>query len=239
MRDDLTDEDGEPRGHDPDNQIATLFFRYLIPEFGFEAYGEYSRNDHNADWRDFRGQPNHHRAYTFGFMKTSQLNRNRLMAVHLELNQFEVMRTALTRGGGRLGGWYTHGNQVLGFTNNGQILGGGYGPGANIQMLRTTLYNPQGGLSLKLGRIAYHNSRLDEHFDRFIHANEVEVERWEVRNVEIMFGVEATLFLLYDIEMTASLEQSYIMNQHHLKDNNLWNTRLELVLRKNINGWFR
>jgi len=237
IKDDIPEEDA--RGTFPDNQIASIFFRYFVPEHGFEFYTEYGRNDHNADWRDFRGQPNHYRAYTIGLVKTTSLTGTRMLAVNFEMNQFEVMRTALTRGGRALAGWYTHDKQILGVSNNGQIMGSGYGPGANMQKLRADIYDMQGRIGFKLARITYDNSRLDNNFSIFRNANEEEAERHEVRNVEIMFGVEATLFLLYDIELTAALEQSYIMNQYHLKDNDLWNTRLELVLRKNISGWKR
>lgn len=239
LREALTDEDGEPRGFDPDNQLASVFFRYIIPENGFEVYGEYGRNDHNANWRDFRAQPNHHRAYTIGATKSLWLPGNRLMAINIELNQFEAMRTALTRGGRHLGGWYTHSRQVLGFTNNGQILGTGYGPGVNMQKIRADLFDERGGLSFKVARIAYHNSRMDQYFNSIQNANEQDIERWEVRNIEIMLGTGLTAFLPHNFELTATIEQSIILNQHYLKENDLANTRVEVVLRKQLRGWVR
>ena len=238
LRESLTD-NGEPRGHDPDNQIASVFFRYFIPEHGFEIYAEYGRNDHNSDWRDFRGQPNHHRAYTLGLMKTASLSKNRLLSVNVEINQLEAMRTALTRGNQHLGGWYTHGNQVLGFTNDGQIMGSGYGPGVNMQSARVDLFDPGGGLSLKMARITYHNSRLDQYFDIIQAANSKKVERWEVRNVEFMIGAGLTLFLKRGVEVSMNIDQSIILNQDYIKGNDLTNTRFQLVMRKQLSGWRR
>src|SRR5690625_7929484 len=88
-------DNGVPRGHDPDNQVANLFIRYMIPEHGFEFYVEYGRNDHSGNWRDFRGQPGHHRGYTMGMIKTSELQRNQLDAISAECSEVTTSRTAL------------------------------------------------------------------------------------------------------------------------------------------------
>jgi hypothetical protein len=235
----LQDEES-PTGYDPDNQIASGFLRWVHPEAGLEIYGEYGRNDHNVDLRDFRLQPNHHRAYTIGMLKTFLLPENRLLAVGMEINQLEAMRTTLTRGNNHLGGWYTHGQQVMGITHRGQIPGTGYGPGANIQMLQADLFDEMGSLSFTIARIAYHNSRLDQFFHEIREANTVEVERHDVRNVELLLGVGMTAFLnQYGLELSARIDQSFIFNQHHIKDNDMANTRLELVLRKQIRGGVR
>lgn len=228
-----------PTGTSPDNQMASIFFRYIIPESGFEVYTEFGRNDHNANWRDFRAHPDHHRAYTIGLIKSFQLAERRLLAVNLEINQLEANRISLTRGSQHLGGWFTHTNQILGFTNKGQIMGTGYGPGVNLQMLRGDLFDESGSYSLKIARIVYHNSRVDQYF-RFIEdANSEPVEPWQVRNVEYMIGIGKTFFLPQGIELTGSIEQSVILNHHNLKQNDLMNTRFELIVRKRIEGWLR
>lgn len=228
---------------DPDNQVANVFMRYILPDYGVEIYGEYGRNDHNADLRDFKAQPNHARAYTVGMIKASKLSLNRILAINIELTQTDAMRAGLTRGekniGGRLGGWYGHAHQVMGFTSRGQIMGSGYGPGLNSQIIKTELLDSGGKVGLKLARIVYHNSKVDQSFDAIQKVNDDEVERWEVRNVEIMAGVDLTRFFSNGLEITASIEQSFIYNQHNLKGNDLLNTRLELILRKNIRGWLR
>jgi hypothetical protein len=224
---------------DPDNQLASIFFRYYLPSYGIEIYSEYGRNDHNMDWRDFRAHPDHQRAYTLGLLKTFIIPKNRLLAIHLEINQLETNRTSLTRGNEHLGGWYTHGAQVQGFTNQGQIPGTGYGPGVNIQMIRADLFDPRGSLSIKFARIIYHNSRVDQFFEYIQQKNRNRVDRWEVRNFEFLLGTEFTAFLSAGIELSAALEQSFIFNHHNLKGNDLGNTRLELVIRKKMKGWLR
>ncbi|MDX1642697.1 MAG: hypothetical protein R3220_13430, partial [Balneolaceae bacterium] len=234
----LSTEDN-PTGQSSDNQMANIFLRYFIPGSGFEVYTEFGRNDHNANWRDFRAHPDHQRAYTIGLIKSFQMSENRLLALHFELNQMETNRTSLTRGNKHLGGWFTHGNQIQGFTNMGQIPGTGFGPGMNMQMLKGDLYDENGRFSLKMARIVYHNSRLDQYF-RFIEAaNSEPIERWQVRNVEFMIGAEKTFFLSHGIELSTAIEQSVILNHHYLKNNDLLNTRFEIRVRKRIQGWLR
>lgn len=224
---------------DPDNQVISLFMRYMIPEHGFELYVEYGRNDHNMDLRDFKAQPDHYRAYTLGFLKTVSFQQHRLLSISFEMSQLEVPRSALTRGGGAIAGWYTHDKMVLGFSHEGQILGSGFGPGVNIQQLKTNLFDREGKMGLKLARIAYDNNRLDHNFDIFENANNKPVERWEVRNIELMIGAELTKFMDHGLEITAGVDLSYIMNQHHLVKNDLFNARFQMILKKNIRGWKR
>ena len=228
-----------PSGYDPDNQLVSGFLRWVIPNAGIEIYGEYGRNDHNVDLRDFRLQPNHHRAYTLGMIKTHHLPENRLLAIGIEINQLEAMRTTLTRGNNHLGGWYTHSQQALGFTNRGQILGTGYGPGVNVQMARADLFGSQGKIGLKTARIVYHNSRVDQYFRFIEQENGGGINRYDVRNVELLIGAEITAFLRYGIELSAALDQSFIFNHHNIRGNDVTNMRLELVLRKQIGGWKR
>ena len=230
---------GLPDGYDPDNQVASVFLRWVFPSAGFEVYSEYGRNDHNADLRDFRRQPNHQRAYTLGLIKTSMLKKSRLLVLNIEINQFEPMRTALSRGDNYLGGWYTHAQQVFGLTNDGQIMGSGYGPGVNMQMLKTDVYHSGGRLGMKIARIAYHNSRVDQYFHFIQAANENFVEHDDVRNIEILVGAEITKFFRHGIELSAVIDQSLIFNHHNLKGNDITNTRFELVLRKQVRGWLR
>ncbi len=224
---------------DPDNQVANLFFRYRVPVYNLEFYGEFARNDHNADTRDFRAQFNHARAFTLGFIRSKILRVNRILALNVELTQTESMRSGLTRGEGQLGGWYTHNSQVLGVTNRGQVMGSGYGPGFNSQTLKLDYFDHRGHAGLRLARVARHNGRIDQFFQHIQDVNDDEVERWEVRNTELILGLEMTAFLMAGIELSAVLERSYIYNMHNLKDNDMRNVRFEIQLRKNMRGWLR
>ena len=42
-----------------ENQLASLFARWVLPGAGFEIYGEFGREDHSANLRDFLSEPDH------------------------------------------------------------------------------------------------------------------------------------------------------------------------------------
>jgi len=233
-------QDDENRtGFDVDNQIASVFARWHFPDSGLEFYFEYGRNDHNIDLRDFRNHINHHRAYLIGMQKTQIVSGNRLLAIGVEMMQSETPRSSTLRGNGYLGGWYTHARQVIGFTNRGQILGSSFGPGANVQMATADLFDTRGLAGITLGRIVHHNSRVDQFFNSLLAENQPGTERREVRNVEFLAGIRALLFTIYDLELGASIQQSWILNQHNIAGNDVMNTRFELTVRKHLDGWLR
>src|SRR5690606_28169693 len=55
-------------GRAQDQQVS-ISIRYFNPKAHAELYLEYGRRDHSYDWRDFILNPEHARAYLFGFSK--------------------------------------------------------------------------------------------------------------------------------------------------------------------------
>ena len=231
------------------NRIGTVFLRWAFPKNNFEFYAEYGKNDRHVDARDFRMQPEHHRAYLLGFIKTVPLANQRLLAIGAEITQLNDPRSSFTRGGNRpwvpgsMGRWYYHFEQRDGFTNRGQIMGAAIGPAGQAQVITTDLFSSSGKWGLKLVRIAHDDGRPNEtisgNYQQIQDANEEFVSRWEVRNIELMAGLSATRFLRNNLEVSAGLDFSYIMNEHYIKENDLFNVRFELTLRRHINGWLR
>lgn len=243
IKQNLATEDN-PEGQSDSNQMASVFYRWAFPGWGLEAYGEFGRNDHNRDWRDFRMQPNHHRAYLLGILKAFELSGNRLLSLGAETTQLNANRTSFTRGGapwqpGSMGRWYVHRFPNFGFTNKGQILGAGIGHVSQSQIIHSTLFHERGSYGMKLARISYQDVLADEYFSWLESVNEPGIERRQVRNIELMTGLSATRFLTNGLEIATSLDISYIMNQNYIRDNDKVNVRLELTIRRQIKGWVR
>lgn len=228
-----------PTGYDPDNQVWSVFARWVFPESGFEFYGEYGRNDHNVDLRDLRAMPNHHRAYLMGMQKAFSLSEKQWLNLNLEVMQTENPRTTFIRGRTSYLGWYTHGQQVVGFTNRGQIMGSRFGPGPNVQMLSAQLFRPEALYGVTLARIARHNSRVDQHFREIERVNPEPVLNRDVRTIEFLASLRVAFLIPWDLELDLTLEQSLIYNHHNLAGNDVGNTRLEVTVRKRLNGWLR
>jgi len=114
------------------DQLASLFIRWLLPKEHFEIYFEYGREDHAYDLRDLYLDIEHTRAYNLGFRKLVPLRNkpDQFIQVNLEVTHLEANNHR------RVGGsssWYTHWSIAQGYTNTGQILGAGIGPGSNMQ----------------------------------------------------------------------------------------------------------
>ena len=133
-----------------DNQLASAFLRWVFPPSGFEVYGEYGREDHSADRRDFLQEPDHSRTYGLGLRKVFIADSSRISALRLELINFELPTLARHRSEG---GIYIHGVLRQGHTNLGQVLGAdaGVGTGAGF-LVGWDRYDRRGKLSIEWNR---------------------------------------------------------------------------------------
>ena len=70
-----------------DNQLASAFARWVFPHSGVEIYGEYGREDYNADLRDFIDEPDHIGGYmaSVGFRKAFLSSDTRLLVISAEI----------------------------------------------------------------------------------------------------------------------------------------------------------
>ena len=138
------------------SQQLTGFARVVIPKAKAELYFEYGRRDHAVDWREFLLNPEHARAYLFGFTKLMSLTKNTLFQLKGEVLQQQESINILTRYGA-LGGasWSSHGI-AQGFTHRGQMLGPGVGPSSNVQTLETSFVNGIKKLGIRWERINRH-----------------------------------------------------------------------------------
>jgi hypothetical protein len=104
----------------PDNQLASAFFRWAFPGSGFEMYGEFGREDHNWDFRDFLLQPDHDSSYMLGFRKAWERESGDVLSLRGELINAEISHLARVR---EQVHFYLHTSVRQGHTHHGQILG--------------------------------------------------------------------------------------------------------------------
>lgn len=135
-----------------DNQLISGFARWVFPSAGLELYGEYGREDHSWDKRDFVQEPDHSRSYGLGFRKALSLNSTKLDGLTVELINFQLPHLARTGRGE--GGIYVHGVLRQGHTNRGQLLGTDVGVGSGAgSLIRWDRYRSAGRTSFSLMRI--------------------------------------------------------------------------------------
>lgn len=104
---------------DVENQLASVFFRWVLPPSGVEVYGEYGREDHNWDLRDFLLEPDQQRAYMIGARKAWQLDEG-LILLSGEVANSQISNIAQFRGQAP---FYTHTRIRQGHTHRGLALG--------------------------------------------------------------------------------------------------------------------
>jgi hypothetical protein len=133
----------------PDNQLASAFFRWVLPRSGFEIYGEYGREDHNFDLRDFLIEPDHHSSYMIGLGKVWERSADRLVRLKAEVINTQVSHVVELRSQAPL---YIHSEARQGHTHRGQILGSAAGFGGGGAILALQSYSPSGGWEVEVTR---------------------------------------------------------------------------------------
>jgi hypothetical protein len=122
------------------SQQATAFGRYVFEMGKGEVYFQFGRRDHAFNWREFILNPEHARAYQFGFIKLANLSGpSRLLQIRGEIThqQESVNRYLRYNINGGIS-WHTHGDK-RGFGHLGQPLGVGIGTGSNVQTLEVSV----------------------------------------------------------------------------------------------------
>lgn len=110
--------------------MSSLFFRWVWKEANAEIYGEYGHNSPRG-FKEFLVEPDHTAAYLIGLRKLVPINKRKGEYLQAGIELTELQQTILPA----LGGWYTNSKIRQGYTNQGQVMGAGIGPGSNLQSL--------------------------------------------------------------------------------------------------------
>ncbi|HKG05849.1 MAG TPA: capsule assembly Wzi family protein, partial [Pedobacter sp.] len=146
------------------DQIISLSARWLLQDAKAEIYVEYGREDHSKDLRDFVVEPEHDRAYVFGFRKLFDIGviEGQIQAgiefTHFENSISSVVRAPVI--------WYAHTQVRDGYTNKGQLLGAGISPGSNAQTFDLNWVNAWDRIGFRVERITHNNVLYDREFVR-------------------------------------------------------------------------
>ncbi|MEO8194258.1 MAG: capsule assembly Wzi family protein [Gemmatimonadales bacterium] len=146
----LADSTLSPGGRD---QIFSLFARWVFPDDGFEAYTEWARLEFPLGFRDLLTAPNHSQGYTLGVQYArpafTSSGRFRLQAEVTSVEQSATFRDRPQ------GSFYTSRRVIQGYTQMGQPLAAGIGPGASGQWLAADYMEPSWSFGIFAGRIRW------------------------------------------------------------------------------------
>ena len=123
----------------------------------------------------------HARAYTVGFNKVFKKNQaSKIYKVSYERTMMQQTSSRLLR---NAGSWYLHSAVRHGYTNNGEVLGAGIGPGSNSQYFELSMID-------KLDKYGVAFEVIDQDNDFFIGAFEEAQDfrrYWKDFNVHFSF----------------------------------------------------
>jgi hypothetical protein len=140
------------------DQLTSVFARWLLTGSRAEVYFEYGKNDHSWNTRDFLMSPYHSRAYTLGMSKLLPYKgkEDEFIQLGVELTHMEQSIDRILREAGE---WYVHSEVLHGYTNRGEVLGAGIGPGGNLLSANLSWVKGLKQLGLQLERYE-HNGDL-------------------------------------------------------------------------------
>jgi hypothetical protein len=194
-----------PTGDNPrDNQLASVFWRWVFPEVGLEIYGEWAREDYNWSWWSTIREPDRSQAYLLGLQKTFRAG-SRLVRVHAELVDLQEMAGFGTPAGAPT--YYVHGGD-LGYTNRGQLIGAWIGPGADSQTLAVDVFHAGGRIGGYLERVR----RNDAYYWEVIQPVQGD---WS-HDAEVTAGFRQAL-TLGPVEVTWEAAASYRQNRDFIR----------------------
>lgn len=107
-----------------ENQVASLFFRWLLPDAGVEVYGEWYREDYAGDLRKLLLKPDDLSSFMVGFQRVLVAS-----ASQRRLFRFEIVNGELSHQERGQRGFaapippYLHSQVVQGHTQRGRLLG--------------------------------------------------------------------------------------------------------------------
>ncbi len=189
-----------------DNQLASVFARWVVPTAGLEFYGEYGREDHNWDLLDLALEPDHQSGYTLGFRKVWRSDAARMVSVRGEVQNTQPSHLARVRQEGPL---YSHFALRQGHTHRGQLLASPFGYGGGGSVFAADVYRPWGRWS-----VAWTRGRLGEQGRDFLETGTVHPRGTEVVH---SLGGEVLLFRRR-LDLSAGVTGSANLNRHFNRD---------------------
>ncbi|MEI7588737.1 MAG: hypothetical protein WCJ68_04515 [Chitinophagia bacterium] len=152
------------------DQYAAAFLRWVWEPAHAEFYTEWGRNDTYYTMRDFIQQPEHSRAYTYGFRKLfgTELESNQNNSVLKTPKKYWQFISEYTRTQQpstwpvrSAGSWYVRGD-MPGYTQMGQIMGAPIGSGGNYQMMRISKFNGWKQIGLQLESTTHNAENFED-----------------------------------------------------------------------------
>ncbi len=195
------------------DQLASFSVRWVFPSAQLEIYAESGYNDYFINVWDFLVSPDHSNASTVGLRKLFKQSNGKYIRVAVENTTLAMTSNRILR---NEGSWYRHWIVRSGYTNEGQVLGAGIGPGGSSQTIDVASISGKKALGFTFERFA-HN--LDFVYDGLTNYD----QKW----VDLILGGYYQV-RHRNIGINASLSAAWIRNYQWELDNHRFNLQARL-----------
>ncbi|WP_423147448.1 capsule assembly Wzi family protein [Rubrolithibacter danxiaensis] len=200
------------------DKYASLFMRWFFKEEQAEVYFEYGRNDQSQKFMDYVKNPGFGRAYIVGVNKLFDLNKGNgtKIQVALEVTQLQQSSKEIIKDAGA---WYVDKYVRHGYTNQGQVLGAGIGPGSNLQSLDVCWWKGMKKIGIRMERLVHNNDFYYYAFEdskdfrrHWIDLNVGVLGEWNYKNLLLSAKLIYTNSLNYQWDLKQSDPNTYFVN---------------------------
>ena len=206
-----------PTGDDAADQMASIFFRWKFPRSRTELYGEWGRGDHSRDLRDLLLEPEHASAWLVGLQRAFRVQDQKLWRLSAEFLTLGSARTSSLRA--PASAFYVHHIVKQGYTQRGQVMGAGIGPGSSQLWLAVDRFAPWGKVGAAFMRTAYDNNR-------FL----AQPRSFTALEVEPSFALDALVFR-GPLDIQAGATFSRLLNKWYVEGNDETNVNVSIGAR--------
>ncbi|WP_109829620.1 capsule assembly Wzi family protein [Reichenbachiella versicolor] len=210
------DTDGDPAINDDFDQLGSLSVRWLFKEVGFETYFEFAKNDFGGKLHGTT--PEHSRGYVIGFSKYFELKEEDVLKLTYEHTSLDKPKSYVYKYNNS---WYTHAIVRSGYTNKGQLIGAGIGPGSISDYFEAIYINKSSYLQLAAQRTRFDD---DYFYETQINNENNHDHEWTLSSSYSKF------FNAYQIGTV--FEYSYRKNKYFVENNNITNFYFGLTIQR-------
>ena len=207
-------------GNDTFDQLASFHIQYHFKKEGARIYFEFGKNDFNGDIRRRIVEFEHNRMYSLGLEKLWQIDSRKLY-VSYEHTYLAFFKNYIYR---PTSSAYSHSVNKQGYTNDGQLLGAGIGPGSVSDYLRISLLESTQFIDFTFQRI-----RFDE--DYFISQLPNVRSKMDRHDIEFTFGASYGC-QISDFSLLIKTEYSYRYNMYFEENNDRFNFLTQLMIQR-------
>jgi hypothetical protein len=204
-----------------EDQKVSFSASYFLPLAGINVYGELGVDDYVVPKEiAYIRYPFHTMTYLVGLRKTIKIKPDRHVYgewffewADMEMSQDFQYQWPYT--------FYFHHNIVHGYTNRGQLIGSGIGPGGNSQFLGFKIYYPKGDSLFFIHRFNPDNNFINkEMVDKIAKDTAYGAKYYYSWKANLVLGINSTYFITNRLKISGGLNYNIILNQNFYFDKN-------------------